>query len=171
VAAAAPALRIEPLSERHDRENFASGVEALDQYLRQQARQDARRRVASCFALLADDNPAPIGFYTLAATSIAFAELPETLAKRLPRYPLVPATLMGRLAVDARHQGRSYGEFMLFDAFSRVLRNEIASYAFVVDAKDEKATQFYRRYRFLPLIEGGRRLFVPLAEIAKLFAE
>jgi GNAT superfamily N-acetyltransferase len=171
VTSAAPALRIEPLSDQHDRESFASGAEPLDRYLQQQAGQDARRRVASCFLLLADDNPAPIGFYTLAATSIAFAELPQTLAKRLPRYPLVPATLMGRMAVDARHQGQGYGEFMLFDSFSRVLRNEIASYAFVVDAKDEKATQFYRRYRFLPLIEGGRRLFVPVTEIAKLFAE
>ncbi|HVY89709.1 MAG TPA: hypothetical protein VG942_12620 [Hyphomonadaceae bacterium] len=87
--------------------------------------------------------------------------------KRLPRYPVVPATLMGRLAVDARHQGEGHGEFMLFDAFSRVLRNDIASYAFVVDAKDE----FYQRYRFRFLVEGNRRLFIPVAEIAKLFAQ
>lgn len=120
--------------------------------------------------LLAGSDSAPIGYYTLAATSIALTELPETLAKRLPRYPVVPATLMGRLAVDARHQGRGYGEFMLFDAFTRALKNEIASYAFVVDAKDDKAAQFYRRYRFLPLIEGDRRLFIPMVEIAKLFA-
>jgi GNAT superfamily N-acetyltransferase len=159
------------LSDRHERKGFASGVEALDRYLLQQAGQDVRRRIASCFVLLADDDPAPVGYYTLAATGIALAELPEPLAKRLPRYPVVPATLMGRLAVDTRHQGRGYGEFMLIDAFSRTLRSEIASYAFVVDAKDDKAAQFYRRYRFLPLVEGGRRLFVPMAEIAKLFAE
>jgi GNAT superfamily N-acetyltransferase len=101
---------------------------------------------------------------------LALAELPEALAKRLPRYPVIPATLMGRLAVDARHQGRGHGELMLFDAFSRVLRNEIASYAFAVDAKDENAARFYRRYRFMPVVAGGRRLFVPMAEIAKLFA-
>jgi GNAT superfamily N-acetyltransferase len=171
VAAATSALRIEPLSDRHDRESFASGVEPLDKYLRQQAGQDARRRVASCFVLVGNDERAPIGYYTLAATGIALTELSEPLAKRLPRYPIVPAALMGRLAVDARHQRQGHGEFMLLDVFSRALRNEIASYAFVVDAKDEKATQFYRRYRFLPLIEGGRRLFVPVAEIAKLFAE
>jgi hypothetical protein len=112
----------------------------------------------------------PIGFYTLAATSLSLGELPEPHAKRLPRYPFVPATLMGRLAVDSRHQGSGHGEFMLFDAFSRALRNEIASYAFVVDAKDDSAAAFYLRYRFLPLVEGGPRLFVPIAEIAKLFA-
>jgi hypothetical protein len=57
-----------------------------------------------------------------------------------------------------------------FDAFGRALRSESASYAFVVDAKDDRATCFYRRYRFLPLVEGGRRLFVPMTEIARLFA-
>jgi GNAT superfamily N-acetyltransferase len=120
--------------------------------------------------LVSGDDPAPIGFYTLAATSIALAEFSEALAKRLPRYPLVPATLMRRLAVDAHHQGHGLGEFLLFDAFSRALRSEIASYAFVVDAKHDRATRFYHRYRFLPLAEGGRRLFVPMAEIARLFA-
>ncbi len=78
---------------------------------------------------------------------------------------------MGRLAVDARHRQQGRGEFMLFDAFSRVLRNDIASYAFVVDAKDDRAAQLYLRYRFRFLVEGGRRLFVPVAEIAKLFAQ
>jgi ribosomal protein S18 acetylase RimI-like enzyme len=170
VASATPALRIEPLADRHDRESFASGAEPLDRYLRHQAGQDARRRVASCFVLVSDGDRVPIGYYTLAATSIALAELPEALAKRLPRYPVVPATLMGRLAIDARHQGRRHGELMLLDAFSRALRNEIASYAFVVDAKDDNAVRFYQRYRFRFLVEGGRRLFIPMAEIAKLFS-
>lgn len=124
MASTAPALRIEPLSDQHHRESFASGVEPLARYLRQQAGQDARRRVASCFVLVSDGGHVSLGYYTLAATSIAVAELPEPLAKRLPRYPVVSATLMGRLAVDAGHQGRGLGEFMLLDAFSRVLRNE-----------------------------------------------
>jgi GNAT superfamily N-acetyltransferase len=169
VTPAAATLRIEPLSLRHDREGFASGVEPLDRYLRQQAGQDTRRRVASCFVLAAGDDPAPLGYYTLAATGLALAELPEVLSKRLPRYPVVPAALIGRLAVDARHRGKGHGEFMLFDAFSRVLRNDIAAYAFVVDAKDENAARFYQRYRFMPLDEKGRRLFVPMAEVARLF--
>jgi hypothetical protein len=59
---------------------------------------------------------------------------------------------------------------MLLDAFSRVLRSDIASYAFVVDAKDDNATRFYQRYQFRFLVEEGRRLFIPMAEIAKLFS-
>jgi hypothetical protein len=170
VAAAAPVLHIEPLSDRHNRESFASGVEPLDRYLGQQAGQDVRRRVSSCFVLVSEGDRVPIGYYTLAATSIALSELPAELAKRLPRYPVMPATLMGRLAIDARHQRQGHGEFMLLDAFSRILRSDIASYAFVVDAKDDRAAQFYQRYRFRFLVEGGRRLFIPVAEIAKLFS-
>jgi predicted GNAT family N-acyltransferase len=77
---------------------------------------------------------------------------------------------MGRLAVDARHRDKGYGEFMLLDAFSRVLRSDIASYAFVVDAQDDKAARFYQHYGFTFLVAGGQRLFLAMAEIAKLFS-
>lgn len=163
-------FRIEPLSDRHDRAAFTSGVDPLDQYLRTQAGQDVRRRVAACFVLVAGEDTGAIGFYTLAAASVALIDLPEKLAKRLPRYPALPAVLMGRMAVDQRHRRQRLGELLLFDAFRRALQSEIASFAFIVDAKDEAAGGFYNRYRFLPLGDGGRRLFLPMAEIAKLFA-
>jgi GNAT superfamily N-acetyltransferase len=135
-----------------------------------QAGQDVRRRVAACFVLVDGDDPATIGYYSLAAASVALVDLPEKLTKRLPRYPTVPAILMRRLAVDERHRGRRFGEFLLLDAFSRALRSDFASYAFIVDAKDDTAARFYSRYRFLSLTRGGRRLFLPMAEVAKLFA-
>lgn len=162
--------RIEPLGENHDRSAFASGMEPLDRYLRNQAGQDTRRRVSSCFVLVEEGRPAPLGFYTLAATSIALTELPEALTKRLPRYPTVPATLMGRLAVDGRHRGRGLGELLLLDALARALRSEIATFAFVVDAKDEEAAAFYAHYGFRMLTVGGRRLFMPMAEAAQSFS-
>lgn len=77
---------------------------------------------------------------------------------------------MGRLAVDARHQRRGLGQFLLMDAFGRALRSEIATYAFVVDAKDETAAAFYAAHAFRPLSPDGRRLFIPMGEVAKLFA-
>ncbi len=170
MAAAAPALRIQPLSERHERESFASGVAPLDRYLRQQAAQDTRRRVASCFVLITESDRVPIGYFTLAATGITLAELPEPLAKRLPRFPRVPAILMGRPAIDARHQRQGHGDFMLLDALSRALRNEIASYAFVVDANDDNAIRFYQCFGFRSLTAGTRRLFMPMTEVARLFS-
>lgn len=163
------AERFEPLGNQHDRTTFSCGVEPLDRYLRTQASQDSRRRFAYSFVLVTQNEDIG-GYYTLSSTSILLAELPGTIAKKLPRYPIVPATLMGRLAVDQKYHGLGFGESLLFDAFSRALRSEIASFAFIVDAKDEKAESFYERYGFTLLPSAGRRMFKSMSEIAALFA-
>jgi uncharacterized protein (DUF1778 family) len=152
----------EALGGHHDRAGFSSGVEALDRYFRTQAGQDARRRIASCFVLVRPPDLHPAGYYTISATSIALADLPPDIAKRLPQYPTVPATLMGRLAIDVRYRGQKLGELLLFDAFARALRSEIASFAFIVDAKDEAARRSIH-YRFLPPSDGNQCL--PIAKI------
>jgi len=168
--ASPPPYRIEPLNAQHDRVAFSSGVEGLDRYFRTQAGQDIRRRVATCFVLVAEDGRTVGGFYTLSAASIVLRDLPAEVAAKLPRYPVVPATLMGRLAVRSDLRGRRLGELLLMDALARCLRADIASFALIVDAKDERAKAFYARYKFRPLVVGGRRLFLPLAEAAALFA-
>ncbi len=119
--------------------------------------------------MLTDGSAVPLGFYTLASTSIALANLPTALAARVPRYPIVPATLLGRLAVDAAHRGRGYGRSLLLDALARSLRSDIATYAVVVDPKDDAATGFYAQYGFVPLKSAGPRMFLPIAKAAWLF--
>jgi GNAT superfamily N-acetyltransferase len=109
------------------------------------------------------------GYYTLSATSVNVAELPAQITRKLPRYPLVRATLLGRLAVDRRHQGMGYGRFLLADALFRSVRSEIASFAVIVDAKDESARRFYERESFLPFPHRPMKLFRPMADIAVLF--
>ncbi len=100
----APIPVIEPLDTgRHERDDFRSGVPALDRYLAIQAGQDARRRVAAPFVLVRPPSSAVIGYYTLSNASVLAADLPAASTKRLPRYPVLPATLLGRLAVDERH--------------------------------------------------------------------
>ena len=159
---------VEHLTDRHDRSVFSSGSAPLDSYFRTRAKQDVLRRVTSCFVLVSPQQLIA-GYYTVSATSILLTDLPNSLAKKLPRYPALPATLMGRLAVDHQHRGRGLGELLLFDAFSRVLRSEIASYAFVVDAKDRSAETFYEQYGFRRMSFSGIRFFLPIAEIASLF--
>jgi GNAT superfamily N-acetyltransferase len=166
--ASGESLRVEPLGSRHDRGSFASGVEPLDRYLRSQATQDARKNMAAPFVLVLGDG-ALGGYYTLSATAVKLADLPDQAVRRLPRYPLVPATLLGRLAVDRRFQGRGYGRFLLADALYRVARSEIASFAVIVDAKDESARRFYERESFLPLVDQPMKLFRPVADIKQLF--
>lgn len=160
--------RVEALGPQHDRGSFASGVEALDRYLLQQAGQDARKNLAAPFVLVMPDGTVG-GFYTLSATGVKLAEFPAETVRRLPRYPLVPATLLGRLAVDRKHQGHGFGRFLLADALFRAVRSEIASFAVVVDAKDEAAHRFYKRESFLPFAEQPLRLFRPMADIRRLF--
>jgi len=160
-------LPIEALAGAHDRHSFASGAEELDRYLKHQASQDARRHIAAVF--VASDGQRVVGYYTLSATAIELSHLPPETARRLPRYPEIPATLLGRLAVDGVWQGKGLGERLLLDALLRSLASDIASYAVVVDAKDENAARFYARYGFQQLERRGRRLFLPMGTIATLF--
>jgi GNAT superfamily N-acetyltransferase len=161
-------LRVEPLGPQYDRSGFESGVEPLDRYFRTQAGQDARKKMAASFVLVLQDGGIA-GYYTLSSTAVRLPELPEAIIRKLPRYPLIPATLLGRLAVDRHYQGRGYGRFLLADALYRTLRSEIASFAVIVDAKDENAKRFYERESFLPFPDQPMKLFRPIADIEALF--
>lgn len=163
--------RVEPLARHHDRSLFSSGVEPLDRYLREQAGQDARRRVAVPVVLCEGRSNAVLGYYTLSALSVDVGAWPEDVAQKLPKYPLVPATLMGRLALDTRLRGKGAGEHLLMDALRRALEasRAVASMAVVVDAKDDAAVSFYRHYGFISFADRPRRLFLPMAVIEKLF--
>ncbi len=163
-----PALRVEALGSHHNRSEFESGVSPLDRYFRTQAGQDARKNLAAPFVLLLPDNRIA-GYYTLSSTSVQIGDLPEQIVRKLSRYPLVPATLLGRLAVDRRLQGRGYGRFLLADALYRSVRSEIASFAIIVDAKDDSARRFYQREGFFQFQNQPMKLFRPMVDIKNLF--
>lgn len=164
------AYRIEPLAKHHDRSGFRCGSDALDRYLQQQARQDADKHVAAPFVLVAEDSPAVLGYYTLSASVIGAEDIAPDLAKKLPRYPQLPVTLIGRLAVDQASKGQGHGELLLMDALQRSLNHaaQIAAMAVVVDAKDEAAEAFYRHFDFQPLQATPRRLYLSMKTIAAL---
>ena len=166
-----PAYRIEPLTKTHERSEFRCGSEALDRYLAQQARQDAEKHVAAPFVLVDPQSPAVLGYYTLSASLINVGDIEPAEAKKLPRYPELPVTLIGRLAVDVRLKGQGRGAFLLMDALHRSLTHavQIAAMAVVVDAKDEAAAAFYRRFDFVPLQTNGRRLYLPMKTVAAIF--
>jgi ribosomal protein S18 acetylase RimI-like enzyme len=159
---------IEPLAAHHDRRDFSCGEPALDTYLRERAAQDVRRGLARVFVATGETRQSIVGYYSVSAASFARAELPAELAKRLPHYP-VPAAVVGRLAVDRRHQGRRLGETLLLDAVRRALRASaaIAVYAVIVDAKNERARAFYQRYGFQSFPATPSRLFLPLDTFVK----
>jgi len=167
-----PEWVIESLGNDHNRADFRCGNASLDRYLKEQAGQDLRRGCATPFVLVSPPGDASIlGYYTLSSYGVDIGELPVDVAKKLPRYPLIPATLLGRLAVDRRHQGQGIGEFLLMDALHRSLVQsaEIAAAAVIVDTIDAGAAKFYQHFGFVPFPSIPGRLFLPMKAVTGLF--
>ena len=164
-----PSYVCEPLRNHHDRTHFDCGVSVLNDYLAKYAKQDVKRKASAVFVLVARSDPKRIiGFYTLCATSVELSELPEEVTKKLPRYPEIPAILVGRLARDINHPG--VGELLLSDALTRCVRvaSEIAASLIVVDSKGDVATRFYAKFGFLSLPKLTDRMFLPMQTAEKL---
>ena len=161
-------FRVVPLDSTHDRNAFDSGSAPLNRYLREQVTQDVRRRVTACFVALNDTHQIA-GYYTLASASVLLSDLPAAIAKRLPRYPTVPAVRMGRLAIDQNFQGQGLGGALLADALQRAAQAEIAAYALLVDAKDTHAAAFYQHHGLLALPDAPLTLFLPLVTVQMLY--
>ncbi len=170
-----PRFRFEPLDKKkHDRAAFSCEQESLDSYLKEHATQEIKKRVAAVY-ILTPDGKTIAGYYTLSQYAIEAGELPAELVQqlRLPRYDKLPATLLGRLARSKQFKGRGLGELLLMGAMKRALEHSrnIASVAVVVDAIDENARAFYRRYGFIDIPNHPNRLFIPMKTVAQLFPE
>jgi len=163
-------LRVERLDpDRHDRSGFSCGDPVLDGYLRHQAGQDERRSLTSVYVLVEEGEDEILGYFSLSAYGLSFGEIPADRRRKLPRYPVVPAFLLGRLAVRLERQGQHLGEFLLVDALKRCSTSEIQGWAVAVEATDERAAGFYRRYGFQPLPETPKRLFLPMLVVRRLW--
>ena len=157
-------LLIEQLNSTHDKAGFRCNVDALDRYIQKQAGQDIRRRISRIFVAVLPDNPKEvIGYYSLSTLSIELNQLPEKLARKLPKHP-VPAALIGRLSVSKDAQGYGIGKMLLVDAIRRTLSvgDQIAIYALVVDPINDKAKGFYELFGFTRLSDDSPRLFLAL---------
>ncbi|SRR5260221_5675781 len=170
--APSPDLKIEPLGSRHDRGGFTCGIEGLDRYFRAQAGQDVRRKANGVFVLLDPREPNKVlGYYTLCATGLPQGDVPVAARKHIPRYPLVSATLVGRLAVATERQGQGLGALLLADAVQRAYASasSVGSSMLVVDAISEQAAAFYEANGFVRLPDS-LRLVLPMQAIEKLIA-
>src|SRR5688572_14780291 len=153
---------------KHRRETFQCESEALTTYLRERARREMDSKAAACFVMTLRTEPDRIvGYYTLSSASILPAQLPVNLSKRLPKYPQLPATLLGRLARHIQFKGKGLGELLLLSAFKRAWEHshEIASLALLTDPKDDAARAFYERFGFQSVDE--RRLYLPMSEVGR----
>jgi len=162
--------RIEHLEKKHNKDNFDCGVTTLDNYLKTQANQDIKKNVAVTYVLTEENALQVLGYYTISSIGIFPGDLPDAIAKKMPRYSMLPGVLLGRLAVDRHMQGNKIGVYLLMDALKRsiTVSEQIGTVAVVVEAKDEQAVAFYKHFDFINLADNHKRLFLPLHTIKKI---
>jgi predicted GNAT family N-acyltransferase len=161
---------IEPLGKKHDRAAFFCGNDSLDQYLKNYAGQAVAKNLAAVLVLTPDGRKIA-GYYTLSSYAVKLDEIPDEIATKLTRMREIPATLLGRLARSMEFRGQGIGEILLVDALKKAFRStmHVASWAVIVDAKDEDAFRFYKRYGFIAFPAKPNRLFLPMASIQRIF--
>jgi len=157
-----------PLAKHHDRGAFDCGDTDLNTYLQRYARQNHESGGSKCFVTAPCDTPARVlGFYTLSPASIEYSRTPALAKKRLARYD-VPVFRLGRLAVDQTVQSRGLGGALLLRAAIRCIRvaNEVGGVGLLIDAKNDRAAQWYAGYGALRLLDAPLSLVLPLAVAA-----
>jgi GNAT superfamily N-acetyltransferase len=165
-------LKVELLDATHDRGGFDCGVEPLNRYLHQIARQHIAKGISKTFALVDEDATAPkpvLGFFTISLFQVLGQQVPAKWAKKLPEQ--IPAMRLGRLAVARGQQGAGYGKALLVDALHRIARvaDLAGGIGLFVDAKDEAAAAFYARFGFEPT-SVPLTLFMPMETIRQFAA-
>jgi len=163
-------LTIAPLLSSHNKKDFRCSKEILDNYLHKQAKQDVKKKLSVCFVLI-DPKKKVKGYYSLSNTGISRDLIPVKLSNKLPKScTVLPATLLGRLAIDESISGKGFGEILLMNALKRsyeVSKSEIGSMAVIVEPIDEKAIKFYERYGFILLPDSGK-MFLTMKTISDL---
>jgi len=155
--------QIKSLDAATNAAGFSCGRAQLDDYICRYASQDVHRNIARVFVAVPANNPQQMaGFFTLSAGSVNCTSLPESLARKLPHYP-IPVALIGRLAVDVNFQGKGLGSILLADACQKVVQasSVLAVAGVIVDAKDEQAVAFYKHFGFIPLPGSANRMLLP----------
>ncbi len=159
------------LKNSHNRKEFDCGKELLNNYIKQQAKQDVKKKLSVCFVLIDKSNDVK-GYYTLSNSSIPQIDIPEEISRKLPdSYSNIPVTLLGRLAIDKSIFMQGQGEYLLMDALKEsyiVSKNVIGSIAVIVDPLDDEAISFYEKYDFILLPNSGK-MFLSMKIISKLF--
>lgn len=142
-------MQVLPLTGRHDRLGFDCGRQELNDWLRQVARQHQDKGLSRTFVAIREDEPARIcAYYALTLAELEIRHLPDAWRKKLPRR--IPGVRLGRLAVERQYQGKGLGELLLVDALTRARRiyAEAGGIGLFVDALDEQAAGYYRRFGF-----------------------
>ena len=168
------AIEVRLLGETDNRSSFESGDEQLDLFFRRYAGQNQfRHHIGTTYVAL--EGSTILGFATVTVGHVEIENIPSSLRKKLPEYPL-PILRLARLAVDRHAQGKGVGEHLMRTVCSVAieLREKLGCVGVVVDAKPG-AENYYIRYGFVELevVEGvleerptPKPMFLPLSVVA-----
>lgn len=164
--------RPEPLSGNHDLEDFRSGEQSLDGWLLRHARTAEATNSARVFVTTAGGTNV-VGFYALSAGVVEAADATTRLMKGQPAGRSVPVAILGRLAVDHRHQGKGVGESLLQDALlhAATASESIAIRAVIVHALNDAVRDWYLRYGFEASPTDPLHLILLMKDLRKLLDE
>ena len=159
-----PRHRLERIGAHHDLSKFESGNDELDTWLRRHAL--AAQQMDSARTFVLTRNKVVVGYFSLTMGSVLRADAPAKLVRGLPAYP-VGMVLLARLAVDGRERGKGFGALLLAEALRRAVAagDAAAARLVVVDAVDEEAERFYKRYGFISTPEQPLRLYRRMKDI------
>jgi predicted GNAT family N-acyltransferase len=156
----------EALQPHHDRQRFDCGTPALNEFLHNQARQNADRNLGvSHLAVERAGGSKILAYYTLVTRTVDREIIPT---KKLPSGD-IGVVLLGRLAVDNGAKSQGLGRLCVTRAMLQVARaaRQIGIYALVLDAIDERARNWYLSLNlgFQTLLDDPNHLFVPIETI------
>lgn len=163
-----PLWHEEAIAKKHDRKSFDCGNTEINDFLQRYARQSHEQGGAKTFLAVDDDDPKRIlGFYSLTPASLAYGRVPASLLKGLARHD-VPGFRLARLATHVDLQGQGLGGQLLAAAAKRCLMAaiEVGGVILIIDAKSNRAAQWYASYGAIALLDTPDTLVMALATFA-----
>lgn len=163
-----PAWHEEPIAKKHDRKSFDCGDPAMNDFFQRYARQSHESGAAKTFLAIDNaDNKSILGFYSLAPGSLAYAYTPEIARRGLARHD-VPGFRLARIATSLHCQGQGGGGQLLAAAARRCIlaAAQVGGVVLIIDAKNDRAAQWYASYGALPLSGKPLTLVMSLATFA-----
>ena len=158
--------REDPISKQPGRATFDCGDDALNQFLQRYARQGHQRGGAKTYLAISERDGRILGYYSISPASIAYERAPEVIQRNLPSHE-IPVFRLGRLAVDVSVQGQGLGGQLLLAAGRRCLlvAAQTGGMALLIDAKNERVTNWYASYGAVPLTDASLSLLLPFKTI------
>lgn len=159
----------EHLQAHHDFAGFDCGEPELNDWLRLQGLKNEASGASRTYVICAGRRV--VGYYALATGAIARAAATGKVRRQMPD-PL-PVMIIGRLAVDVRHQGHGLGYGLLRDALLRTLQvaEQTGIRAVLLHAMTAEAKRFYQRAGFQESPIDPMAMMITIADIERALAK